>query len=159
MKIHGRGWRILGVAAATLLAACDLVGTSGGTIEANRAWGRATAPGQEVGAVYMTIRNESGENDRLVGGSTPAARAVEIHAMRMDGAIMRMRPQDGLDVPAGGTAQLEPGGTHLMLVGLKAPLRAGQTIPLTLDFANAGRKQVRVKVRPIGSAGPTDDNE
>lgn len=139
-----------------LLSACQPAANGGGTLEASDAWARATAPGQPVGAVYLTVRNGTSAGDRLVGGSTPAARAVEIHAMRMDEAIMRMRRQDGLDIPAGASAELAPGGTHLMLVGLKAPLTSGEEIPLTLDFSKAGRKGVRVRVRPIGASGPRD---
>lgn len=157
MAIRRWIWAVSGLAAASVLAGCQPAASGGGTLEASDAWARATAPGQPVGAVYVTIRNGSGEDDRLVGGSTSAARSVEIHAMRMDGTIMRMRRQDGLDIPAGGSAELGPGGTHLMLVGLKAPLTAGKEIPLSLDFSGAGRKQVRVRVRPIGATGPWDD--
>jgi copper(I)-binding protein len=97
-----------------------------------------------------------GASDRLVGGATPVAASVEIHTMHMDGAVMRMRRQDGVDVPVDGALKLEPGGTHLMLMGLKAPLAAGRTFDLALDFAGAGRKEVRVKVLPIGATGPRD---
>ena len=79
--------------------------------------------------------------------------------MTIDGAIMRMRRQDGLVIPAGGSAKLGPGGTHLMLVELKAPLTAGETIALTLDFAQAGSKQIQVRVRPIGASGPRADSD
>jgi periplasmic copper chaperone A len=158
MMIRRLEWGILGVAAAASLSACKPPATSG-TLEPNGAWARATAPGQEVGAVYLTIRNDGAKDDRLLGGSTPAAQSVEIHSMRMDSTIMRMRRQDGLDIPAGGSAELGPGGTHLMLVGLKAPLVAGETIPLGLDFAKAGRKEIRVGVRPIGSSGPRDGGD
>ena len=159
MTIRRLGWAILSVAAAASLSACQPSATSRGSLETSGAWARATAPGQEVGAVYLKIRNDGAESDRLVGGSTPAARSVEIHSMRMDGPVMRMRRQEVLDVPAGGTADLDPGGTHLMLAGLKAPLVAGETVPLALDFAKAGRKDIRVRVRPIGSSGPRDDSD
>ena len=157
MTIRPWIWAVSATAAVGLLPACKPAADGGGTLKATDAWARATAPGQEVGAVYLIVRNGTSAEDRLVGGSTSAARSVEIHAMRMDGTIMRMRRQDGLDIPAGGSAELGPGGTHLMLVGLKAPLKAGAEIPLSLDFSGAGRKQVRVRVRPIGATGPRDD--
>jgi copper(I)-binding protein len=154
MTIRGRN--IAGLAVAAALVACRPPQTASGEIEVRDAWARATASGQETGGAFLSIRNGSDSPDRLVGGSTPAASAVEIHSMRMEGSIMRMRRQDGLDIPAGELVKLGPGGTHLMLVGLKTPLATGDTIPLTLNFAKAGRKQAEVPVRPIGATGPRD---
>jgi copper(I)-binding protein len=119
------------------------------------AWARATAPGQDTGGVFLTVRGR-GAADRLVGGSTAASAAVEIHTMRMDGAVMRMRRQDGVDIPASGLVKLEPGGTHLMLVGLKAPLMAGRSFKLALDFRQAGTKEVQVEILPITATGPRE---
>lgn len=109
--------------------------------------------------MFLTIHNRGEVADRLIGGSTPVANSVQIHDITMDGAIMRMRRNDSLDVPAGGSVKLAPGGTHLMLVGLKAPLEAGTTVPLSLQFGKSGRIDVAVKVRPIGAAGPRDDDD
>lgn len=146
----------------TLLAACGASPQGGEApqVEVSRAWARATAAGQETGGVFLTLRDRGGSGDRLVGGSSPAARLVEIHTMTMDGSVMRMRRQDSVDIPAGGSVELAPGGTHLMLVGLKAPLNQGKTVSVSLDFEKAGRRQVEVRVRAIGSAGPSDgDND
>ena len=140
-------------AIATALAACQPASTKAPALEVNEAWARATAPGQDAGGAFLTIEGGS-EADRLVGGSTPVARSVEIHAMQMDGQVMRMRRQAAVPVPAGESVKLEPGGLHLMLMGLDAPLKQGSAFPLTLDFEKAGRKQVDVKVLPIGSTGP-----
>lgn len=149
-----------------LLPALALIGACGASpdagkarIEATGAWARATAPGQDTGGMFLTIYNRGEVADRLVGASTPAAQSVQIHEMTMDGAVMRMRRQDGVDVPAGGSLELAPGGTHLMLVGLKAPLETGAVIPLSLDFEGAGRTDIEVKVRPIGATGPRDDGD
>ena len=89
---------------------------------------------------YLTIRNAGGRADRLVSASCACAERVEIHEMKSEGGVMRMRalPQ-GLTVPANGTATLAPGGAHLMLFGLKAPLQAGQDVELALTFERAGR--------------------
>ena len=142
----------------TLLAACGSAPQEGTPeVEVSRAWARATAPGQETGGVFLTIRNRGGSGDRLIGGSSPAAQSVEIHSMTMDGAVTRMRRQPAVNIPAGGSVELAPGGTHLMLVGLKAPLNQGKTIPVSLDFEKARRKRVEVRVRAIGSTGPRDD--
>ncbi len=138
-----------------LLAGCD---ASPAEVEVSRAWARAAAAGQETGGVFLTIRNRGGSSDRLVGGSSPAAQSVEIHTMSMDGAVMRMRRQQAVDIPAGTSVELAPGGTHLMLVGLKAPLNQGKTIPVSLAFEKAGLKHIEVRVRAIGSTGPRDDD-
>ena len=145
--------------AAALVAGCQQGKPAGGTVEPRAAWARATAPGQESGGVFLTLDNKGDQPDRLVAGATPVAASVEIHTMNMHGTIMRMEQQKLVDVPAGATVKLEPGGTHLMLVGLKSPLKVGQSFPLTLDFARAGHKQVEVKVRPIGSMGPKDGGD
>jgi copper(I)-binding protein len=74
--------------------------------------------------------------------------------MTMDNGVMKMRQVDGIDLPAGKTVALKPGGYHIMLTGLAQPLAAGQSFPLTLDFAKAGARQVTVSVEKIGSMGP-----
>ena len=154
MTIRRRLGILILAAAAAVVSSCQPSGTAGENLVPGQAWARATAPGQDTGGVFLTIRNGGHEPDRLVGGSTPAADAVEIHSMNMDGDVMRMRRQDAVAIAPGSAAELQPGGTHLMLVGLKAPLAAGSSFPLTLDFAAAGRKHVKVAVRPIGATGP-----
>ena len=151
---------MLVVAAATTLAACGQNGTSGSDeLRVSGAWSRATAPGQDVGGAFVTIRGGKSP-DRLIGGSTPIAQSVEIHSMRMDGSVMRMRRQPALAVAAGASVKLGPGGTHVMLRGLKSPLTQGSSFPLTLEFETAGKKQVEVSVYAIGSSGPKDgDND
>lgn len=143
---------------ATALAACQPSPAEGPAPELRDAWARATAPGQDAGGAFLSIEGGS-EEDRLIGGSTPVARSVEIHAMQMDGEVMRMRRQDAVPVPAGAPVKLEPGGLHLMLMGLDAPLKQGAAFPLTLDFEKAGRKQVEVKVLAITSTGPRDGSD
>ena len=155
MAIRGLELGILGVAA---LSACQPASVKLGDLEVGRAWARATALGQESGGVFLTIRG-GGEADRLVGGSTSLARSVAIHTMRMDGEVMRMRRQQAVDIPAGGEVRLEPGGTHLMLDGLKAPLATGRSFRLALDFAHAKRKEFVVEVLPIGATGPRDGGD
>ena len=154
-----RGISIALAAAAFLVLGCQQSGPRNTTVEPRAAWARATAPGQESGGVFLTLDNSDGVADRLTAGATPVAASVEIHTMTMHGNIMRMQQQKAVDLLAGVTVELEPGETHIMLVGLKAPLTVGQTFPLTLDFTQAGRKQVEVMVRPIGSMGPKDGSD
>jgi periplasmic copper chaperone A len=115
------------------------------------AWARATPPGVENGAVYCKILNH-GAADRLVGARTSAARAAEIHTSVEENGIVEMRPTDALPIGAGASVDLAPGGTHVMLVGLRAPLAAGAKIELTLVFANAG--EVAVEVPVVDTRGP-----
>lgn len=116
------------------------------------AWARATAPGAKVGAGYMRITS-GGTADRLVGASTPAAAKVELHVTEKKGDVMRMREVKAYDVPAKGSFELAPGGAHLMLVDLKAPLKEGAKVPLTLRFEKAGEVKVELEVRALGTSG------
>lgn len=119
---------------------------------ATRAWARATPPGLTVGAAYVTLTGGA-EPDRLVGASSPRASMVQIHVIVESNGVAGMREVDGVDVPAGRTVVLAPGGTHLMLMGLDGPLVAGQSLPLTLEFERAGRIDVVAQVRPAGDPG------
>ena len=120
-------------------------------VKIENAWARATPPGAKIGAGYMTIHNSGATADRLVGASSPAAAKVETHVTTRDGDISRMRPVKGYDIPANGTFQLTPGGSHLMLMDLKAPLREGDKVPLVLKFQRAGEVKVELQVRALGA--------
>lgn len=126
------------------------------SINVSAAWSRATAPRAQVGAGFLTIRNEGAQLDRLLPASSPIAAKVEIHTMSMEGGVMRMRPlPDGLEIPARGVATLAPGGNHIMLIGLKQPLKQGETISATLRFARAGAVPVRFAVAAAGAPAPS----
>ncbi len=137
-----------------LLPAC---GGGGGSdapeIEVDGGWARAMPLIEEEGgagtnsAVYFLIRNHGGAADRLTGGNTPAAAAVEIHESRMVGDVMRMRKVHGLDLPPGGTVELKPGGLHIMLLGLTESLVEGEGIDPTLRFQRSGDLAITVPVR------------
>lgn len=102
---------------------------------------RAMLPKAQVSGGYLTIENKGQGADRLLGGSTEAARTVQVHQMRMDGDVMKMREvEGGLEIPAGGTVTLAPGGNayHLMFMGVGTPFEAGQCLQLTLKFEKAG---------------------
>ena len=119
-------------------------------------WSRETAEGQDAGGAFMTIANTGTGADRLIGGSTPVAGDVQIHTVDMTDGVMRMRQlPDGLEIPAGRTVMLKPGSFHIMLMGLKHPLKQGEAVPLVLTFENAGPVEVDLAVEPVGSQGPT----
>lgn len=125
--------------------------TSVGHISIHDAWARASLGAAPNSAAYMVLETAGEQPDRLVGASSPVAERVELHAHMMDGDIARMRPVDAIEVAPGGATVLQPGGVHLMLVGLKQTLAAGETLPLTLRFEHAGEVTLDVAVRPIGA--------
>ena len=99
-----------------------------------------------AGGGFLSVQNSGSKPDRLLGGSSPAAAAVEVHEMRMEGDVMRMREIKALELPAGKRVTLAPGGFHLMLVGLKAPLKVGDKVPVKLRFETAGEIDVVLQV-------------
>lgn len=115
---------------------------------------RASAGMAETGAAFMKLNNASAVNDQLVAASTPVSAKTELHDHIKEGDIMRMRQVPSIEVPAGGTVSLQPGGLHIMLMGLKQPLREGETFPLTLTFAHAGAVTVEVPVKSVGEMAP-----
>jgi copper(I)-binding protein len=111
-------------------------------------WARASAGTARTGAAYMTITDQ-GQPDQLIGASTPAADTAELHESMSDMGTMKMRPLAGLPLKSGQPLKLSPGGYHVMLFGLKAPLKAGDTFPLTMRFEHAPPMTVTVTVEPI----------
>lgn len=139
-------------AAAALVAAAP----ASAQVGVDGPWLRETAPGARTGAGYGLLVNGGKAEDRLVGGSTPVADRLEVHSITMEGGVMRMRPvAGGLAVPAGGRVALKPGSYHLMLIGLKQPLRRGALVPVTLDFARAGPLKLSFRVEAIDQARET----
>ena len=134
--------------ALALVAVAPLPAAAAQSLRVTDAWARATPPGAPTGVIYLTVVNEGAAADRLVGASTPAAAKAEPHTMSMTNMVMTMRPaKDGLPVPAKGMLMLSPSGDHLMLTGLKGPLKSGAKLSLTLRFAKAGPVKVEVPVR------------
>jgi copper(I)-binding protein len=143
----------LGLCLAAIPALAQDVKNGDLTIE--RAWARATPKGADIGAGYLEIRNAGAAPDRLTGGSADFASGVEVHEMKMDNGVMKMRQvQGGLEIPAHGSVKLAPSGMHLMFTGLKRPLVKGETIKATLTFEHAGPVAVDFPVQGIGAAGP-----
>ena len=116
-------------------------------------WARATPGGATVGGGYLKITNGGSEPDWLIGGSLPGAAFVEVHEMRMENGIAKMRKLDaGLEIRPGQTVELKPGGYHLMFQGLSAALKEGQSVTGTLVFQRAGTVEVEYHVALIGAA-------
>jgi copper(I)-binding protein len=110
--------------------ALGLAAAAQAQVNVSNAWVRGTVPGQKATGAFMQLKSARGAT--LVAAESPAAGAVEIHAMRMEGNVMRMRAIGSLELPAGQTVELKPGGYHAMLLDLKAPLKKGDVVPLRL---------------------------
>jgi periplasmic copper chaperone A len=108
-------------------------------------WARPTVEGQAAGGGFLKIVGGSAV-DRLVAASAGVSQRVELHTMTMDGDIMRMREIEAIEVPAGKTVELKPGGLHVMFMELKAPLKNGSSFPLTLRFEKGGEVTVQMNV-------------
>lgn len=117
------------------------------------AWARSTVAGQDSTGAYMTLTAR--EPLTLLGAETPAAGIVEIHEMKMEGEVMKMRAADTLPLAAGQPLKLAPGGYHFMLMDLKAPFKPGSQVPMTLRFRDAGGKESRLAVSvPVSLTPP-----
>jgi hypothetical protein len=142
---------------AALIAAAPAAFAQAGDnakINVEQPWARATPTGAKTGAAYMTLANKTSTADRLTGASSDVAAKVQIHEMKVVNGVMQMRQlADGLAIPANGSVALKPGSYHVMLIGLKKPLIAGQSFPLTLTFAKAGNISVTVPVQAMGATG------
>lgn len=129
-----------------ILYAGLLVSTAAGAagVKVDNAWTRATAPGQKVGGAFVTLTADA--DAALVGAASSLATEVELHSMAMDKGVMVMRRMERIDLPKGKAVTLEPGGLHIMLFGLKGPLKAGERVPLTLTVRDAKGKTQQIKV-------------
>ncbi|MCC4293674.1 copper chaperone PCu(A)C [Brevundimonas aurantiaca] len=141
-------------AVALALAACNppadkpapAAEATAAAVTASDAWCRPSPNGAKAGGCYVTLT--AATDDRLTGGSTPRATELQVHEMKTENGMMKMAQlTEGLPLPAGQAVELKPGGNHLMLIGLTAPLVAGETVPITLKFASAPEVTVQAAVR------------
>lgn len=116
-------------------------------------WARATPGGAKAGAAYLRIENHGDTADTLIGASADIAAHVEIHMMSMENDMMVMKPAGDVEIPPHGTVELKPHGLHIMLMGLKQPLKEGETVPVTITFARAGSIVLEIKVEAIDGTG------
>ena len=124
-------------------------------VKVEGAWARATVQGQMGTGAFMRIT--ASEPLTLTGVTTPAAGVAEVHEMKLEGDVMKMRAVTGLDLPAGKSVELKPGGWHVMLLDLKAPLKPGTSVPVTLQFKDArgARSSLQMQL-PVAARAPTD---
>lgn len=123
------------------------------SIQVSQAWTRASIPGQDVGAAYMRLSSDT--DVELVKVESTAAGSVELHSMRMDGGVMKMRMLTSLPLKAGQAVSLAPGGNHLMLFDLKQPLKTGSQVSYTLHLRDAaGRETTQQLSTPVRDSAP-----
>ena len=124
-------------------------------VTVNEPWVRATVASQKATGAFMQLTSPA--NTRLVAAKSPVANVVEIHEMTMVGDMMKMRAIASIDLPAGKSVELKPGGYHVMLIDLKDQVKAGDTVPITLVFEGADKKQQTVEIkapaRPLNATG------
>ena len=137
---------------ALFLAATLLASAVHAQVTVDRPWVRTTVPQQTTSAAYLTITSVQG--GRLVDASSPVAASVEVHEMKMEGETMKMRGVDALPLPAGKPVELKPNGLHIMLIGLKAPLKAGDVVPIKLVVEDAKGKRQTVDVKAVAKLTP-----
>ena len=145
--------------ALLLVAPASAEDVKAGDLVITQAWTRATPNGAKIGGGYLTIENKGTAPDRLVSGSGDVAGKIEVHEMSMDNGVMKMRALDkGLTIEPGKTVKLAPGGYHLMMFDLKAPLKQGDKVPVTLEFEKAGKVSVSLDVQAVGAQAPGGDD-
>lgn len=125
-----------------------------GDLAITDAWARATIGHGKTGAVYLTIANRGDQADRLIGVETPVAARAMLHTTLTEGGVMKMRPLAAIEIPGKGRATLEPGTSHVMLMGLNRALEEGGHFIVTLDFERAGRVEVPVRVEGATAMQP-----
>jgi len=149
---------VLVSAALSWLAPASAAEVKAGDLVISQAWSRATPGGAKVGAGYFTVANKGSVADRLVAVSGDVAGRIELHEMATTNGVMTMRAlPNGLTIEPGKTVTLAPGGYHLMMMDLKAPLKQGDKLPITLEFEKAGKIAVTLDVGSVGAKGPAAD--
>jgi len=134
--------------------------SAGADLQAHHPWARASLGTHQTGAAYMTLVNFGPAADRLIAVSTPAAERAQLHGHSMDDqGVMKMRPVDGMEVPPKSETTLQPGGLHVMLMGLRAPLKEGESIAMTLSFEQAGEIDVTVAILSPTAMGPAHHHQ
>ncbi|MCG8491668.1 MAG: copper chaperone PCu(A)C [Sneathiellales bacterium] len=129
----------------------------GKKIMVDDAWTRARTASAKVAGAFMTLKNMTKEDDRLVSASSPISSRTEIHTTKMDDGVMKMiRLNDGIEVKSGATVQLKPGSYHVMFMGLKEQLSEGKQFPVTLTFEKSGTVDVTVSVKKAGAKSMMD---
>lgn len=155
MRRSTTGFLFAALIAAAFATSPHAEDVKAGDLVISQAWARATPGGAKTGGGFLTIENKGSTPDKLIGASADAVGKVEVHEMTTNDGVMKMRPvEGGLAIDPGKTVKLAPGGYHLMMMGLKAPLKQGDKLPVTLQFEKAGKVAVTLDVQGVGASAP-----
>lgn len=156
MNRHATKWFVMIAILITAGAVAALSHAAEANLDLSEAWIRPTLGAGRTTAAYLTITNTGGQADKLIAVDVPNAGAVETHTAGMTDGVMRMRRVEGIDIPAGETIQLAPGGLHIMVMNLSEPIAKGSEVPLTLVFEQAGSMTITatVTLAPPAAASP-----
>ena len=141
IRLNDRGRFVFVMTALLAWSAC----TSAADVRVANAWARASAPGQTSAAIYMEVKSDT--DAVLTAAESARAERAELHAMKVENGVMRMRPLERVELGAGKTVKFEPNGLHLMLVNVKQPLKAGERVPVTLTVQARGGAAKTLKLQ------------
>jgi len=161
MNRHATKWLIMIAILITAGAVAALSHAAEANLNLSEAWIRPTLGAGRTTAAYLTITNTGDQADRLIAVDVPNAGAVETHTAGMTDGVMRMRRVEGIDIPAGETVQLAPGGLHIMVMNLEQPITKGDEVPLTLMFERTGAMTITATASlapPVAPSPHMDDD-
>ena len=145
----------LSLLAASLMFSATVLAGAADNVSVHDAYVRLAPPNAPATGAFMVIKNNGNKDVKVLKADNPVSRVTELHTHLNDGGVMRMRPVPGIDIKAKGEAVLKPGGLHVMMIDLKAPMKEGDVVPMTLTFDDGSTKQVDAKVvRPMASGMP-----
>jgi periplasmic copper chaperone A len=136
----------LSLLAASLLFSLGALAATADQVSVDNPYVRLAPPGAPVAGAFMVIRNGGDKDIKVLKADNPASKVTELHTHLNEGGVMKMRQVPGIDIKAKGEAVLQPGGLHVMLIDLKAPLKEGDVVPITLSFDDGSSKTVDAKV-------------
>lgn len=138
--------RQLSLLAASLLFSAGVLAAAADNVSVENPYVRLAPPSAPTTGAFMVIRNNGDKDIKVLKAENPASRLTELHTHLNEGGVMKMRPVPAIEIKAKGEAVLQPGGLHVMLIDLKAPLKEGDVVPITLGFDDGSSKKVEAKV-------------
>ena len=145
----------LSLLAASLMFSASVLAGAADNVSVQEPYVRQAPPNAPATGAFMVIKNKGDKDIKLIKVDNPASKVTELHTHLNEGGVMKMRPVSGIDIKAKGEAVLKPGGLHVMMIDLKAPMKEGDVVPMTLTFDDGSSKQVDAKVvRPMAAGMP-----
>lgn len=145
---------------ASLMFSAGVLAGAADAVSVHEPYVRLAPPNAPATGAFMVIRNGGAKDVKVVKADNPASKVTELHTHLNEGGVMKMRPVPAIDVKAGGEAVLKPGSLHIMMIDLKAPMKEGNVVPITLTFDDGSAKQVEAKVvRPMAAGMPMKEHK